>query len=129
MPPQEVMNREQALVDACRANDDGAWQKLLAECAERLLAAIRQALRPQHFGPGRAADLAAELWLRLCDPEQDLLGHFEPSRAPLVAYLIGLAQPLIKRPNRDHRSRTRREVSLEQGVPELLAPNGFRVNL
>lgn len=69
------------------SGDKSAWDRFVARYAGVVHAAVASVLRQANREPGDAADLAQDVFVRLCKDDYRLLGQYDPSRASPVTWL------------------------------------------
>ena len=72
--------------------DKPAWDAFVARFAGLIHAAVAGVLRQSARDPSEAADLAQDVFVRLCKDEYRLLGQYDPGRAAPATWLTVVAR-------------------------------------
>jgi RNA polymerase sigma-70 factor (ECF subfamily) len=75
-----------------KRGDKPAWDAFVARYAGIIHAAVAGVLRQSGREPGEAADLAQDVFVRLCKDDYRLLGQYDPARAAPATWLTVVAR-------------------------------------
>lgn len=116
MPKRKEALSDNELIEQCLAGDPNAWSELRERHLAPLVDYVRRLLHGQRNLGVRAQEIAEEVLESLMVPSKRRLERYRPERAPLGAYLRGLALQAVQL---DYRKNKRRKVEtrLEEHDP------------